>query len=146
MEPDDIKFTSFPVKIDDAIKATSKWRSWMSENDVPEEVMTNAFFIPIGDLQALLAIVQDQYQEAIGVRAYVGMGDPNPDGGSTLKLLLVAVNPSPEPIDPDPGVDIIENIGSTDYVTVYDFTSPCPKFCDASSVLLTKIAPQSIKQ
>ncbi len=139
MELNNKQFTSFPVKLNDAVVATSKWRNWMSDNDVPEEVLTKAFFIPMGDLQALLTMLQDQYQNAIGVRAYVGLGEPQEEGGSALKLLLVGVKASLEPIEPDPGIDIIENIPGTDFVTIYDFTSPCPKFCDASSILMTNI-------
>ncbi len=130
------EFTCFPVKLEDAQSATENWRNWMSDNNVQETVHTNAFFIPIGDLVALISMLQNNYPNMIGVRAYVGMGDPPENGGSALKLLLVGVNPSALTITPDPGVDIIANIGESGLVTVYDFTSPCPKFCDADSSLM----------
>ncbi len=129
------KYASYPVTLDSAINATTRWREWMENNSVPGDVQTNAFFIPMGDLLSLIS----QKEGLLGIRAYVAMAEEaDPEGASSLKLLLVAVDPSPEPVSPDYGVDIIEEIsGSPGLVTVYDFTSPCPKFCDSTSPLLT---------
>ncbi len=121
---------SFPVTLQSAIDSTTNWRQWMSDNSVPEEIRVNAFFIPVGDILALA-----QRDDIIGVRAYLGLPGEEADI-STLKILLVPVGPSPTPIDPDKGEDIIEEITGTDLVTIYDFTSPCPNFCAVHSPLM----------
>ena len=127
-------YPSYPVTLDSAIEDTTRWRDWMAANSVPGEVQTNAFFIPMGDLLSLIT----QKEGLLGVRAYVAMSeDTAPEGASSLKLLLVAVNPTVG--SPDYGTDIIEDVPGTNCVTVYDFTSPCPKFCDSSSPLLTGV-------
>jgi hypothetical protein len=97
-------------------------KAWMAKPDLG----VKAFFIPKDDIQDLL-----NDDTCIGARAYLGFGttDPNdPTQPAESKLMLVSVDPTDK--IPDNGKDNIEN-------GIYDFTSPCPNFCDISSSLYT---------
>lgn len=79
-----------------------------------------AFFIPKDDMSDLMLD-----ESCIGVRAYLAYG--NQEGlPAEAKLLLVDVDGNLS----DGGTDNLTN-------GIFDFTSPCPTFCDVTSPLYT---------
>lgn len=119
-----------PVTLDHAISGTTRWRDFLNSFDksttpIPQNQKLKAFLIPIADIQALAAS-----QNAANVRAYLSLTATPEDGTSAMRLFLVAVG--------EDGNDIIEPIDPGDptgLYTIYDFTSPCPNFCDIQSPL-----------
>lgn len=96
--------------------------SWISAWRANPDSQVKAFFIPKEDLTDLM-----QDSNCTGVRAYLAFG--NEDGGAPeSKVLLVDVEG-----------DIAK--GGTDNLTngIYDFTKPCPSYCDVTSPLYTTV-------
>ncbi|MBL7885293.1 MAG: hypothetical protein JNJ52_00980 [Flavobacterium sp.] len=95
--------------------------SWITAWRANPDDKVKAFFIPVDDLTNLMLD-----ENCIGVRAYLAFG--NEVGAPEAKLLLVDVEG-----------DISK--GGTDNLSngIYDFTKPCPSFCDVSSPLYTAI-------
>ncbi|MBN8641664.1 MAG: hypothetical protein J0L86_07630 [Flavobacteriales bacterium] len=94
--------------------------NWISTWRRSPDTGVKAFFIPVIDFSSLM-----QDKNCIGVRAYLAFG--NTDGNpAEAKLLLVDVEG-----------DI--NTGGTDNLNngIYDFTRPCPSYCDVTSPLYT---------
>ena len=93
------------------LETAQNWAARWREN--PANVV-KAFLIPHDDFTQLLA--QGNVDD---IRAYVGIDD-----NGTHKLMLVGV-------DKD-GSDLID-AEKQEYI--YDFTKPCPNFCDTKSPL-----------
>jgi hypothetical protein len=102
-----------------------------------------AFFIPMEDIKQLC----DDYGHLspTGVRAYIGITDPDKNGDAPLRLLLV---PATEEVDfyknfpghhhghhhHHHGADATVNPGDS---SIYDFTMPCPDACAEANELNT---------
>jgi hypothetical protein len=109
------------IPLQEAITETTNWRNWITphmNNDI-----IRAFFIPIQDIIELAKM----HEEAVGVRAYLMLPDPQQIG--TVKIAIV-------PVTKD-GKDILtkKNETSDEQSTIYDFTQPCPHLCDTDSKL-----------
>lgn len=96
------------ISLGDAQKWAKNWRS-KSNNTV------FAYLIPREDFVDLLGI-----PNVVNIRAYAGI---NPETNED-KLMLVGVDAN--------GLDLI-NAKAGHYI--YDFTTPCPSFCDLKSPL-----------
>lgn len=102
---------------------------------------TKAFFIPITDLiEAINEVNGTNYDPELGnkvdgIRAYIGV-EKNEQDQYEEKLMIVGVKNNkdilPGRTDNDPEVNALLDDGGGD---VYDFTKPCPKFCDDGSPL-----------
>ncbi|MEZ4874625.1 MAG: hypothetical protein R2793_04035 [Flavobacteriaceae bacterium] len=106
---------------------------WTTDYRNNEVTSARAFLIPIQDLQGALAEIQGQTGSPM-VRAYLAL-DP-----STNEEKLVIVGTSQEvqrdgsiiyrDLLPDAGVAVEDSSNS-----IYDFTKPCPTWCDDNSPL-----------
>ena len=96
------------ITLEQAQLWATNWR-----DDQPDVV--KAFLIPQEDIIALYNLIMEGGGQ--DARGYLGIRE---DG--EYKLMLVAGDPK--------GVDMID-------LGIYDFTSPCPNFCDLSSPLYT---------
>ena len=108
-------------------------KSWTAEYRSRQSGQTKAFLIPIQDLEGVLNEIKGQSGDPCA-RAYMGI---DPSNGEQ-KLILIGTTqekdrdgnlvyrdmlPSEEESDDGPGPGI------------YDFTLPCPPFCDPNSPL-----------
>ncbi len=134
-----------PITLPQAVEWTTNWRNWSLENGFTPETTLKAFYIPIGDIEAIARTAG-----AAGTRAYLALTDPNDP--TSIKIILVPTSNSElvgygqdmiEPIapigakvsdDPDP------------LVTIYDMTLPCPRYCDPSSPLFGDPIPPTTQQ
>lgn len=100
----------------DKLTAISWITAWRNQPDPG----VKAYFIPRADFADLM-----KDSSCIGVRAYLAFGNSN-GNAAEAKLLLVDVEGDP-------------NTGGTDNLTngIYDFTRPCPTYCDVTSPLYT---------
>jgi hypothetical protein len=96
-------------------------KAWMGSPDLG----VKAHFIPKEDIQKIL-----NDANCIGARAYLGWGNADDKKLPEAKLIIVSVDPTDNV--PDYGNDNIEN-------GIYDFTNPCPNFCDVTSSLYTLV-------
>lgn len=116
--------TTVPVEV--AKSGTENWRQFYTEiTGCPNDQIFRGFHIPVADLKALLTEAGDRIN---GVRAYFALENPyNPDeptAPNEVHIFLVPV---------EDNVDLVEDqLGKSN---VCDFTTPCPKICDAASVL-----------
>ena len=108
------------ISVEQAIAETKNWRQiltpFMGEN------VLRGFYIPISDIVNL-----GNFHHVEGVRGYLCLTDPG--DFSSIKFILVPVG--------DDGKDILRMPGDAgdDDSTIYDFTRPCPAFCDQDSPL-----------
>lgn len=127
-----------PIKLSEGIDWTTNWRNWCLRNGFTEENMLRAFYIPLGDIEALAS-----FPGAGGVRAYLAL--EKPDDPSTVKIVLVPTTASQligfgkDIIVPLPSTGV-KNDGDDD-VSIYDMTLPCPRFCDPESDLFGNPIP-----
>jgi hypothetical protein len=105
-----------------AISMTSKWRNYLGKATGEN---FRGFLIPFADIQDLMEIHKEA--NIMGVRGYMSLADEN--NLSSLRFILV-------PVDSN-GKDMLDMQLEGDEVqsTIYDFTQPCPAFCDMSSPL-----------
>lgn len=104
------------ISIQTAIVWATSWRQNPDEN-------VKAFFIPKSDIIDLLLDT-----DCLGVRAYLGLEYPTKKSVAIPKLMLVNVDDNGSPT----GKDNIDN-------GIFDFTKPCPTYCDVTSPLYTLI-------
>lgn len=130
--------TGNPITLNQGIEWTTNWRNWCLENGFTPEDTLKAFYIPIGDLEAIVAT-----SGAGGARAYLALEKPNDP--STVKIVLV---PTATNQLIGYGRDIIEPLPTTgvkndddELVTIYDLTLPCPRYCDPTSPLFGEPTP-----
>ncbi len=146
------------ITLDQAIAWTEKWREKCPHN-------CKAFLIPVQDLVGVLkeiGVIKDAGKTGLytideqtpnGVRAYMAIDEKEKTGGGE-KIILVGTEPQ---IDYDKKKivqrDIIngkldnkghyvdpKNVGLSDdeiNTGIYDFSQPCPNFCDFESPLIT---------
>jgi hypothetical protein len=112
-----------------AISMTTKWRNYLGKK-MGENF--RGFLIPFADIQDIMDIHKEK--NIMGVRGYMSLADEN--NLSSLRFILV-------PVDSD-GRDMLDIHleGDTDddvQSTIYDFTQPCPAFCDVKSPLYSDI-------
>jgi len=107
------------IPVNDAVTLTANWRTFLANAN--QEFATRAFLIPIITFKNILLHNPD----ADGVRAYIGLEDPN--DATTAKLVLVpVVNGEDIPIlykdgSGGPGTELQSNI--------FDFSKACPPVC-----------------
>lgn len=115
------------IGLDYAIQLTTNWRHFLHKK-MGESF--RGFLIPFTDIQDILDAHKDN-PDITGVRGYMGLADENDP--STVRFIMV-------PVDKD-GKDILKmKFVSIDgkeesVTTIYDFTQPCPAFCDKESRL-----------
>ena len=123
----------------------SRWLNAMA--GIPEfkenpELMPRAIFIDIDDIRELMAAYSKN--DLTGIRVYLGIaGEDNPGPATTddLRGMLVPVmDGGPH----RPHADcIIKPVGTINSGTtsIYDFTAPCPVYCDKTSELYVQYPP-----
>ncbi|WP_199118321.1 hypothetical protein [Pedobacter sp. ASV28] len=126
------------VPLQEAIDRVARFRKQIqTAAQVPEENIPRAIFIPIADIMAIIDKFQTidaegNIHSAIrGVRAYFAVKEGDEDLPDDITALIVPVDVK--------GNDIIAtNNGLKDDVDdsdIYDFTKPCPSYCDPNSPL-----------
>jgi hypothetical protein len=94
---------------------------WATNWQATPDNSVKAYFILKEVIQQLLL-----NSNSIGVRAYLGWGTSDPKVGPEAKLMLVSV-------EGDIKTGGTDNVGKG----IFDFTKPCPAYCDTTSSLLT---------
>lgn len=133
-----------PVPIAEAVEKTAIWRQYYANIvnafnaasatpstpiDLDDPQVFRGFMIPIEDLIALKdAIIElEKEQQMGGARVYLCKDDLTNDA-SSMHVYLVPVTES--------GTDVLEReVDEGKVSTIFDFTTPCPDFCDKSSKL-----------
>lgn len=108
------------VGINDAIQETFAWRQIMKP--FMKDNLLRGFFIPIEDVKRIA-----EMHNVEGMRGYFCLKTPG--DFSSISFLVVPVA--------DDGKDIITKHSAEEEgdSTIYDFTRPCPEFCDTTSPL-----------
>lgn len=129
------------IKLVDGIAWTTAWRSKHSKSNLKK-----AYLIPAQDLTGVLKEMGILTQQTIGgpfvldeskipnagIRAYMAIDSTEPVGDQQ-KLLLVGTTETP---GGDHNDIILNPTDPTNAVSgIYDFTKPCPSFCDKNSPL-----------
>jgi hypothetical protein len=114
------------VPVISAEDGTEYWRQFYEFfTKVDNSQIFRGFHIPAADLRTLLTEVDEDID---AVRAYFALENPfdsdKPDAANNIHIYLVPVKDN---------VDIVEDRDGNS--NVCDFTTPCPKICDTSSVL-----------
>lgn len=143
--------TAKPIDINDAIAYAKKWQGENKNH-------AKAFLIPANDLIACLiemeVLTDDGTGKYIlknvndsGVRAYMAIKRPDgdPPTPQTEKLLIVGTKADCNGIHRDiiegekpsscPGKEVDKMVAKLAGSGVYDFTDPCPNYCDTDSPL-----------
>lgn len=113
------------IPVSEAADYTANWRElWKAFID-PEHIL-RAFYFSFPDIKNIADM-----KNVIGVRVYVGL--ERAEDPASVKLIMV-------PVSGDEGhPDILFLLGSSEepgtYTTIFDFTKPCPSFCDTNSPL-----------
>ncbi|WP_299015614.1 hypothetical protein [uncultured Polaribacter sp.] len=106
---------------------TTRWRAMESDYNAHNDC--RAFNIPLKDLTEVLA------EEGVAsVRGYIGVEKQIIEGEDVFieKLIIVGVDANgKDMIKSSDGVTLDEDGGGD----IYDFTNPCPEYCDDDSVL-----------
>ncbi|MGG9964649.1 hypothetical protein [Ferruginibacter sp. SUN106] len=113
------------ISLKEAEAITTNWRAYI-QNYEPADKYIRAFNIPMVDITELA-----EFYKCTSVRAYLAMEIPGDI--STLKIILVPVDPLGNDILSIPGTD--DGAVATEQSTIYDLTSPCPQICDINSPL-----------
>jgi hypothetical protein len=111
--------TDKKITEEQAIAWTSAYRSSPSTN-------ARAFLIPIEDMQGIIDEISDQGGEPCA-RAYLAMD------GTQEKLVIVGTTQDTSAPGPTVYRDMLPSINPA--YSIYDFTKPCPTWCDPSSPL-----------
>jgi len=127
------------ISLETAKEDTSRWRKFLAveSNDFNIETINRGAFISFEDIDELKRL-HDKNHDLIGVRAYFALNEIRRDNTPLhhVKLILVPVEKGGHcgkdiveiPIDATASKEIMRS-------TIYDFTMPCPDFCDESSAL-----------
>lgn len=131
------KFSVPTVPLQEAIDRVTRFRNQLAAQ-VPDTNIPRAVFIPIADLMSII----DKFQRLDGegnirnsikgVRAYFAVKEADEDLPDDITALIVPVDVK--------GNDIITSgdglvSGNEEDSDIYDFTQPCPAFCDKNSPL-----------
>ncbi len=117
-----------PVDINLAQDETKAWRQFSLEflrANTPGN-MVNGYYIPIADINAVIAAAQSVGTTASAVRAYFALRTSGDSAQANLHMYIVAV-------DDATGDDIIQNQAGDSLI--YDTTIPCPTMCGTGNVL-----------
>lgn len=127
------------ISLETAQEETTRWRRFLAveSKDFKMDTINRGAFIPFEDLFELKRL-HDKNHDIIGVRAYFALDEIQKDGTPLhhVKLILVPVKKGGRC-----GKDIVEvSIDSNDsksreMSSIYDFTMPCPDYCDETSAL-----------
>ncbi|MBS4063909.1 MAG: hypothetical protein KGZ74_05085 [Chitinophagaceae bacterium] len=109
------------VPKDTAIQETENWRSILKP--VMGDKVIRGFFIPIEDITAIANMHQ-----VSGMRGYICLTDKN--DFSSISFIVVPVDENNKDILTEKN-----GVSEEEISTIYDFTRPCPAFCDESSPL-----------
>lgn len=131
-----------PIPLDKAIKEAAYWRNYCKKllkdkkGSHGEQLPTiKAFFIPIGDLQAVLDLARnDSGMSVAGMRIYFRLKSEE-DDLSQLEAMIVPVVLQPDPMYLRDWVQLKHPMADQDESLVFDFTKPCPTECDPESPL-----------
>lgn len=96
--------------------------------------MPRAIFIALDDINELIAAYPEK--ELSGIRVYFGIAgedDPGPAKVDDLRGMIVPVLKA-DPYRPHQD-HIVTPSDDPNYTSIYDFTAPCPVFCDQQSEL-----------
>ena len=116
------------ISLATATQWTQQWRDVESSYNSHNEC--NAFLIPIQDIQGVLAEMGPNPGDDACVRAYPGV-DPS---DNTEKLIIVGTQKDRTGVYRDMLPDAADGDGGSGN-SIWDFTRPCPIYCDDSSAL-----------
>lgn len=115
--------SKFTIDLATAKKWVKTWRKL--EGDYNKHHECNGFLIPLEDFKGIL-----NEEGVVNARAYLGIKE-NEDGTSEEKLILVGVDANGKDMLP-----LNENGELTNEDDrIFDFTRPCPNYCDPDSPL-----------
>lgn len=126
------------ISVDDAVDRVKRFRDQLAKQ-VPENNIPRAIFIPISDLLAIvnsydiLRADGTTLNELQGVRAYFAVKESDMDLDDDVTAVIVPVDKNGDDIiykNPGSGLG-----GEDENTEIYDFTQPCPSFCDPNSPL-----------
>lgn len=113
------------ISVKDAAGYTANWRELWGAFIHPENIL-RAFYFSLSDIKNIADM-----NNVAGVRVYVGLKDIH--DASSVKLIMVPVSEN------EGNPDILYLLGGSadpeSPTTIYDFTKPCPSFCDVNSPL-----------
>ncbi|HLZ89032.1 MAG TPA: hypothetical protein VKQ52_17375 [Puia sp.] len=143
LPPDPLANSSIPLST--ACERIANWQTAFGDPTtgcmVDPLLLPRAAFIPIADIKALADKYEHFYgKPVVGVRAYFGLMHPKFEGHIRLLLVPVLAVYEPEhPIQVHFRDLIVEHHrlspDAGDETSIYDFTKPCPDFCDPTSIL-----------
>jgi len=105
-----------------------------------KNLIPRAIYISIEDIKELF----EKYPEKdlVGIRMYFGIAgeaEPEPVSVENLRGLIVPVF-SAEPYRPHADLIQINDPANPNDTSIYDFTAPCPAYCDKKSELYVPIS------
>ena len=126
-------FQDHTIPVEEAVTRTTQWRNLYQETmQCPDEEILRAFFIPIEDILEIYHYYRTHSVNISGVRGYLAYNPTEPISPGVFNTDFVLC-----PVDLE-GNDIVTAppaLGLGSGSTVYDFTQPCPTYCDTESVL-----------
>ncbi len=99
----------------------------------PDQI-PRALYIPIGDLKQFLI---DYPENITGARIYFGLAQLVGSDGEEKQV--IEVKGMMVPVLKGSQKDEIYNPASEEETYIYDFTTPCPRYCDTDSELYVEI-------
>ncbi|MVN90466.1 hypothetical protein [Mucilaginibacter aquatilis] len=132
--------TSVAISVSEAIRRTTNWREFMNVNlqGTNENMVPKAVYMSRADILAMADALKDP--SVVGARAYFSLDSTEAEAEKNVVTFCMVMVRSCE--DKRCGKDVIylpnstdgEN-GSIDDSGIYDYTRPCPDFCDIDSPL-----------
>lgn len=115
----------------------------MPEFKEQPETIPRAIFIPLEDIKELLSDYENAKSEEalVGVRVYFGLKEVLGAKEESYELdgMLVPVLYESEKKPHADGIFKDKKARNPEETNIYDFTAPCPRYCDTSSVLFLPI-------
>ena len=113
------------ISVKTASEYTANWRSVWKPFLNPDNIF-RAFYFSASDIKNIA-----EMHNVAGVRVYIGL--EKPDDASSVKLMMVPVSANEG--NPDILFLIGDSAETESPTSIYDFTKPCPSFCDETSPL-----------